>query len=137
VRLRRCAQCPPELVWSGASEPFRIVPWYEAGGPPVQVQLPEAKLSELAKLKPNVAFQVPASVQNLLGGMKIKKPMEVERGDLKLDIAWICGFSIPLITLCAFIVLSIFISLLNIIFWWMPFFKICIPLPRITTSERS
>ncbi|HEU0015684.1 MAG TPA: hypothetical protein VFQ45_18550 [Longimicrobium sp.] len=137
VRLRRCDACPPELVWSGASEPFRIVPWYEGGGPPVKVQLPEAKLSELAKLKPNVAFQVPASVQNLLGGMKVKKPMDVERGDLKLTIDWICGFSIPLITLCAFIVLSIFLSLLNIIFWWLPFIKICIPLPKITTSERT
>jgi hypothetical protein len=41
----------------------------------------------------------------------------------------ICSLSIPIITLCAFIVLMIFLSLLNIVFWWMAFFKICLPIP--------
>ena len=138
VRIRRCDGCPPELVWSDPSEPFGVVPWYEHGGaPPVQVPLPSAKLSDMAKLKPNVAFRVPASVQAMLGGMKVTTPMEVEPGSLNLGLDWICGFSIPLITLCAFIVLSIFLSLLNIIFWWLPFIKICIPIPRVSVSERS
>lgn len=137
VRLKTCDQCPPELIWSEPSAPFTIVPWFEASdAPPVKVQLPEAKLSEMAKLKPNVAFVVPPSVQNALGGMKVKKPLEIEKGDMNLDIGWICGFSIPLITLCAFIVLSIFLSLLNIIFWWLPFIKICIPIPRVSRSPR-
>ncbi|HEX8243161.1 MAG TPA: hypothetical protein VF541_06690, partial [Longimicrobium sp.] len=137
VRLRRCDGCPPELVWSAPSEPFAIAPWYDHGGaPPVQIQLPGAKLSDMAKLKPNVAFRVPASVQDLLGGMKVKTPMEVEPGSLNLGLDWICGFSIPLITLCAFIVLSIFLMLLNIIFWWLPFIKICIPIPRVSASGR-
>jgi hypothetical protein len=35
--------------------------------------------------------------------------------------------SIPIITICALIVLMIFISLLNIVFWWLPFFKLCLP----------
>ena len=35
-----------------------------------------------------------------------------------------------LITICAFIVLNIFLSLLNIIFFWLPFVKICVPFPR-------
>ena len=30
---------------------------------------------------------------------------------------------------CIEIVLMIFVSLLNIIFWWMPFLKICFPIP--------
>ena len=138
VRVKRCDACPPDLVWSAPSAPFAIVPWYEDGGaPPVKVQLPSAKLSELSKLKPNVAFEVPASVQDLLGGMKIKTPMEVQSGNLKLGLDWICGFSIPLITLCAFIVLSIFLMLLNIIFWWLPFIKICIPIPTVSRSERT
>jgi hypothetical protein len=138
ARVRRCKECPPDLVWSAPGEPFAIVPWYEgSGAAPVQVPLPEAKLSELAKLKPNVAFQVPASVQDLLGGMKVKTPMEIESGNLKLGLDWICGFSIPLITLCAFIVLSIFLMLLNIIFWWLPFIKICIPIPTVSRSERT
>jgi hypothetical protein len=54
-------------------------------------------------------------------------------GGLKLD--WICGFNIPLITICAFFVLSIFLSLLNIIFFWLPFIKICIPFPSPSPSS--
>ena len=40
----------------------------------------------------------------------------------------ICSFSIPIITICALIVLMIFVSLLNIVFWWLPFFRICLPI---------
>lgn len=137
ARLRRCDGCPPELVWTQPSEPFTIVPWFEASGaPPVRVALPEATLAAMSKLRPNVAFQVPASLQDALAGLRIRKPLEVEKGGVKLGLDWICGFSIPLITLCAFIVLFIFLNLLNIIFWWLPFIKICIPIPRVTESPR-
>jgi hypothetical protein len=137
VRVRECHECPPVVVWSEPSEPFAIVPWYEASdAPPVRIPLPEAKLSEMAKLKPNVAFQVPASLQDALAGMKIKKPLEIGKGSAGITLDWICGFSIPLITLCAFIVLNIFLQLLNIIFWWLPFIKICIPIPRKSPSPR-
>lgn len=137
VRVRQCEECPPVLVWSEPGEPFSIVPWYEAGdAAPVRIALPEAKLSEMAKLKPNVAFQVPASLQDALAGMKIKKPLEIGKGSAGITVDWICGFSIPLITLCAFIVLNIFLQLLNIIFWWLPFIKICIPIPRKSPSPR-
>jgi hypothetical protein len=46
-----------------------------------------------------------------------------------LTLGRICGFSIPLITICAFFVLNIFLMLLNIVFFWLPFIKICIPFP--------
>jgi hypothetical protein len=45
-----------------------------------------------------------------------------------LDVGLLCSFSIPIITICALIVLMIFISLLNIVFWWMPFLRICFPI---------
>ena len=45
-----------------------------------------------------------------------------------LDLGLICSFSIPIITICALIVLMIFINLLNIVFWWMPLLKICFPI---------
>ena len=43
---------------------------------------------------------------------------------------WVCSFSLPIITLCAFIVLNIFLSLFDLIFRWMLFIKVCIPIPR-------
>ena len=40
----------------------------------------------------------------------------------------ICQLSIPIITICALILLLIIVALLNIVFWWMPFFRICLPI---------
>lgn len=137
VRLKRCDGCPPELTWSAPTQPFSIVPWYEpSGAPPVRVEMPEANLESLGKLKPNVAFRVPASLQSVMNGLQVKKPLDVSKGDAETQLAWLCGFNIPIITLCAFIVLSIFLSLLNILFWWLPLVKICIPIPRSSPSER-
>ncbi len=132
VRLKPEGRCPQRTVWSDYSPPFVIAPWYEGGGaPPVQVPLPDPSDREmLKKLVPNVAFTVPASLQNLLTGdpldlMEGKKP-----ADSGLKLGWICSFNIPIITICAFIVLNIFLSLFDLFFRWMMFIKICIPFPK-------
>jgi len=52
-----------------------------------------------------------------------------------LNLSWICSFNIPIITICAFFVLNIFLSLLNIVFFWLPFVKICIPIPSAAVSK--
>ena len=44
-------------------------------------------------------------------------------------IRWICSFSIPIITICAFIVLNIFLTLLHIVFQWLFYIKVCLPYP--------
>ena len=40
-----------------------------------------------------------------------------------------CSMSIPIITICALILLTIIVSLLEMIFHWLPFFTVCFPLP--------
>lgn len=132
VRVRREDGCPPQLVWSQYSEPFAIAPWYENGkAPPVQIALPNVTRATAKQFKPNVAFAVPPDLFNFLQG---NDPKEVVNGNGKpggtLDLQWICGFNIPILTFCAFIVLSLFLQLLNIVFWWLAFIKICIPFPR-------
>lgn len=138
VRVKSHDACPPKTVWSDHSDPFVIAPWYAASdAPPVQISLPDANDRDFLKhLKPNVAFVLPKPLFNLLRNDP-KKLMAGEAapdsgGGLSLD--WICGFNIPIITLCAFIVLSMFLGLLNLIFWWLPLVKICIPLPRRSTG---
>ncbi|MCI0744218.1 MAG: hypothetical protein L0Y58_02330 [Verrucomicrobia subdivision 3 bacterium] len=134
VRVRSDEGCPPKLVWSEYSEQFTIAPWYEGGlAPPAQVNLPNALDKNLLRsLKPNIAFVVPTSLANVLNGNSPKSFIEGEagEGDGNIDFDWICSFSIPLITLCAFIVLNIFLQLFNLIFQWLQFIKICIPFPR-------
>ena len=43
----------------------------------------------------------------------------------------ICSLSIPIITLCALILLMIMVTLLDIIFRWLPYFIICFPIPGL------
>ena len=131
VRVRCECGCGPKTVWSDYTEPFVIAPWYETAGNPVQVALPDLSDRNLLKsLKPNVAFTLPPALQNLLMG----DPKELMEGGgeiNKVGVGWICSFSIPVITLCAFIVLNIFLSLFDLIFRWMMFIKICIPYPKV------
>jgi hypothetical protein len=59
----------------------------------------------------------------------LKRVMEGELASGEsFDIGLLCSFSIPIITICALIVLMIFVGLLNIVFWWMPFLRICLPI---------
>jgi len=127
--------CPTQLFWSHPSEPFRIAAWYESGGQPhPPIALPDtSKLRDLAK--PNASFHVPASLMNSMQGTSLSGMMKGGGGGGGITIDWICGFSIPFITICAFFVLNIFFSLLAIIFFWLPFFKICIPIPVPKPSD--
>jgi hypothetical protein len=134
IRVRRDDGCPPDLVWSGYSEPFSIAPWYASNNaPPMTVQLPDAFDRNLLKsLKPNVTFAMPNSMFQMLQG---NNPTDVFAGNLNkgsggIDLGWLCSFSIPIITICAFLVLNIFLQLFDIIFRWMMFIKICIPRPK-------
>lgn len=126
--------CPPETVWSSYSEPFTIAPWYASGDlPPLQIALPDVlDPNALKQLKPNIAFAVPRQLFNFLQTNDPKALLEGKgsNGSGGMVFDWICSFNIPIITLCAFIVLNIFLSLFNLIFQWMMFIKICIPLPR-------
>jgi hypothetical protein len=125
--------CPARIIWAQeSSAPFRILPWWAGGGQPAAIPLPDVMNAAVRrKLKPGVKFKVPASLANFLnqdhkktlGGGKLENSSG-------LSIDWICSFSIPIITICAFIVLSIVIALLNIVFRWIPLVRICLPIPK-------
>ena len=47
-----------------------------------------------------------------------------------LGIGYLCSFSLPAISICAMLSLSIILSLLNIFLGWMAWVKICLPIPE-------
>jgi len=127
IRVKRDDGCPPKLVWSAESAPFTIAAWHEKGKrPPVHIDLPG--LSDLKNLTPNVTFKVPGNLFNMLNQDPVSM-LKGEGGPGADGIAWLCSFNIPIITLVAFLVCNIFLSLFNIIFFWMFLVKICIPIP--------
>jgi hypothetical protein len=124
--------CPPKLVWSQYSYPFQIAPWH-ASGPrtPPPIPLPDpTSATFLQGVKPNCSFVVPNGLMNAMQGTTLSGLMKgAGSGGGGVSFNWICGFNIPLITICAFFVLNIFLILLNLCFFWLPIIKICIPFP--------
>jgi hypothetical protein len=51
------------------------------------------------------------------------------------NIGMICSLSIPIITICALILLMIIVSLLDFIFRWVPWFIMCFPVPGLTAKK--
>lgn len=126
------AGCPGRLVWSDYSEEFTIAPWFESSGAAVPViAMPDLMdRDQLKKVRPNVAFALPPRLARLLQGSAEDLMAGKGSGEPGIGLGWICSFSLPIITLCAFIVLNIFLTLFNLIFFWLPFLKICIPIPK-------
>lgn len=131
ARVRRSDGCPPDLVWSAASAPFTIVPWYASSDvAPVRITLPDVTDKKvLKKLKPDVTFVVPPKIHALFEVDDLDNLKSFKGNGLGVGWRWLCGFNIPIITVCAILVLSIFLNLFNFIFAWLPFVRICIPIP--------
>lgn len=136
VYLRpHCGALRPPLV-SARSKAFTLAPFFDpdAPGRPLRIELPvDTSIRGLRKFKKNVGFTLSKGLRKQMSrvaGLEKTMKGELDEG-LSFNLGELCMFSIPIITLCAFIVLMIFLALLNIIFWWMPFLKICLPKPRV------
>jgi len=57
----------------------------------------------------------------------VKDKGPCKQQDMSLGV--MCSLSIPIITICALILLTIIVSLLDFIFRWLPLFIVCFPLP--------
>ncbi|MBK1657110.1 hypothetical protein [Paracraurococcus ruber] len=131
----RCEDGCERLAWGGESAPFRVaLPFDPDATRPVLIQMPS--LADLRRgAARGAAFAIPRDVMAKLSGLRSK---DGAAGALKgempaespLGLDFICSFSIPVITLCALILLMIVINLFNLIFWWLPWVIICLPLPR-------
>jgi hypothetical protein len=101
------------------------------------VSLPDIDAESVKNIRPNVAFALPPKLANLLNRTS---PENLMKGDASLsnnpNLGWICSFSLPIITLCAFIVLNIFLGLFNLIFQWMFYIKICLPFPKFNSPPK-
>jgi hypothetical protein len=137
VRLRNACG-GEEIVWADVqmrSEKFRVAaPFDPNASRPSLIQMPS--LADLRKgMAQGVSMLTPPDTFSLLNALNLKKGASedvVPKGDVpQLGIQWICSFSLPVITLVAMILLMIMISLLNIIFFWLPWVRICLPFPSI------
>lgn len=130
---------PAPVVFSPPSAPFQLASFFDPDAPArrIQVALPvDTTPAALRKYDKGVAFMISDQLNQQMQRVKgLKDLMDGNVADPSgFGLGMICSFSIPIITICAFIVLMIFVILLNIIFFWMPFLKICFPIPTFKSK---
>jgi hypothetical protein len=146
--------CTPfhEAVVSEATPPFQMAGFFDSDAParPIRIGLPvDISPAGLRKFDKNAVFMMSDMLCGQVDRMKgigladlvlsvlpwpFHKPLSVpEKGDCKtgdgLSLGVMCSLSIPIITICALLLLMIIVSLLDFIFRWLPYFIVCFPLP--------
>jgi hypothetical protein len=148
-----CGPIDPPLL-SEPTTAFQMAGFFDPDAParPIRIALPlDTSPAGLRKFDKNTAFMISDMLCGQIDRLKgltlgdlvlsvlpwpLKKDLSVPDGgpcksDSGLEIGMVCSLSIPIITICALLLLMIIVSLLNIIFRWLPFFLFCFPLPRL------
>jgi len=124
--------CPP--VVSDPSPSFTLARFFDPDAPArhIRIELPSIAMKDLRKYRKGVGLQMSPQLRDLMGrvnkGMLKGDSLDPSPGGF--DLGMICSFSLQIIFLVAFIVMFIFLIALNFVFWWLPFLKICFPIPR-------
>jgi hypothetical protein len=139
-------------VLSAPTQRFQLASFFDADAParPIRIALPlDTSPSGLRKFNKNTAFVMSdmlcGQVQRAKGlgfidlvravlPWPLHKDLDVGAGgpcsDGSSSLGMICSISIPIITICALILLMIIVSLLDIVFHWLPYFVFCFPVPK-------
>jgi hypothetical protein len=125
----------------------------DAPARPIRIGLPiDITPAGIRKFDKNTAFMV----SDVLCG-HVEKFREMTLGDLVLSVLpWpfhkdlptgegkpcsgggrICSLSIPIITICALLLLIIIVAVLDSILHWLPWFFVCFPLPGFKAKENT
>lgn len=134
--VRTLDACGCERITFGApSLAFRVAaPWEPEAARPVAIPVPG--LADLRRgLARGVSFRMPADTGSLIAGLRGKdRAKDALDGNASqgagFGFGMLCSFSLPILTLCALILLMVIVALLNFVFRWLPFVYLCIPWPK-------
>jgi hypothetical protein len=119
---------------SAPSRPFLLAPFHDPDAParPVRIVLPvDTSPGGLRKFPRNVATVLSAELRKQIQRVSEETLREGSVGPPgAIGFGMVCQLSLPIITICALILLLIIVAILNIVFFWMPLFKICAPVPK-------
>ncbi len=159
-----CDPLTPPLV-SEPTEAFQLTGFFDPDAParPIRIGLPvDITPAGLRKFDKNAAFMI----SDALCGQLTRIRDHLTLGDLVLSvlpwpfhkdlpsavggtgapctdqgngasIGMICTLSLPIITLCALILLFVIVLLFDVIFRWIPYFFICFPLPGFRAKANT
>jgi hypothetical protein len=136
VRRHRCEcprtgernDCGGELVWSAPSQEFQLAAYFDpvgSGNHPITIQLPD-----IPALAASVGAPLPVRMVSPPGSGMAFQVEDGEPTNGRLSPGFqICFFSIPLITIIATFVLSLFLPIVVFVFqlWFLLGLRFCIP----------
>jgi len=153
----RCQFANKEIV-SEPSRPFQMAAFFDPDAParPVRVPMPlDISPAGLRKYKKNTTFMI----SDMLCG-QLERIRKLTLADLVLSVLpWpfhkdlpnigaagsckkngvnfgmFCSLSIPIVTLCALVLMIIMVSLFNVFFKWIPFLFLCLPIPGLNGKK--
>ena len=153
----RCGPLHDDVV-SVRTDAFQMAAFFDPDAParPIRIGLPiDTTPAGLAKFDKNTAL----IMSDVLCG-QVQRAKGMSLGDLVLSVLpWpfhkdlslpdggpckkggnnlgmICSISIPIITICALILLIIMVTILDAIFRWLPFFVMCFPVPGLRAKPK-
>jgi hypothetical protein len=146
-----CGPFDPPAV-SEPTQPFQMASFFDPEAParPVRIPMPfDISPAGLRKFNKSATLQV----SDMLCG-QLKRIRKMTLGDLVLSvlpwpfhkdlpdpsgggpceaggnrIGMFCSLSIPIVTICALILLIIIVSLFDLFFRWLPYLFLCLPIP--------
>lgn len=126
LRWRDACGCE-RVAWGPASQTFRVAaPLEPQAQRPTTIVLPS--LADLKRGTPNgVALLAPKSLADLLRKITPEMPPGDSGPGNRAGLCWSFNFSLPVITLCAMILLMVVVQLLNLIFFWLPWAFLALP----------
>jgi hypothetical protein len=133
VRTVRPDGCE-RIHWGSPSDPFAVAaPFDPEAARPSLIEMPSLADARKGAAR-GVTFDLPPDMANLLNGLASNSAVQNVLSGAGgpsggPGIRFLCSFSLPAVTICAMVVLSVMISLLNISLGWMAWVKICLPLP--------
>ena len=127
--VRYCHNGRQAIAWGPPSKPFRVTgPLDPEAARPVAIQLPE--LSDLKRgFARGVSFLTPKSLADKMAQIEPGLDFETKGKTNKLQacLGISISFSIPIITICAMILLMIILNLLNFFLRWLPWAFLKLP----------
>jgi hypothetical protein len=147
-------ECAPleSMIVSAPTDAFQIAGFFDPDAParPIRIGLPiDTTPAGLRKFDRKTMFMVSDILCGQIDRMKglslgdlvrsvlpwpLHKDISVpERAPCEagggISLGLMCSLSIPIVTICALILLMIMVNLLDFIFRWVPYFVMCLPVP--------
>jgi hypothetical protein len=155
-----CGPLDPPVL-SGPTAPFQMAGFFDPDAParPIRIALPiDTTPAGLRKFDKNTVFMISdalcGQIQRMRGitfgdlvlsvlpwpfhkdlSSKVGKMAPCKNKGGTVELGMMCTLSIPIITICALILLMVIVMLFDFIFKWIPLFIFCFPLPKFKAKS--